>query len=359
MYSDEEKDIGIESIGKTKFNLEKSSRIANRGIRFVSQTVSKTKKVIDNHNVKKKIDLAPKTVNTTNVSSVNKRILGAEKSIAKNFVSGTIRINGRLVENFYNKHDDTNSGANAVLATSKNINKLIDTAKDAVNATKKGYKISKKTFDLAIKIGKFVGRFLLANPVILVVFLICFIIIYLASNSNSDDDMLSMFSGLNTEIIMLNEESIDKYKNLLVNLDNEFNSSISQGDYRRYDDIVINGSANTSFKEILSLLAVEQEQDIEFNDKNSIALRSIHSKMYKIEKDVSIYYCNGCSCPHSKKDNCHGNCRCLGHSRLTISVLQFSFYEMLDILNFDQDQKDMVKRFLEKDYKEIYSNWGD
>lgn len=359
MYSDEEKDVGIESIDKAKSNVIKSGRMAYRGIRFVSQTASKTKKALDNFNVKKKYDAVPKTVSKTNVGSANIEKLNTGRSISKNIVSGTIRVNGILVENLYNKHDDTNSGANAMLAASKNISKSVDTVKDAINVTKKAYKTTKKTAEYAIKIGKHIVGFLIANPIVLVVLLICFAIIFLASSIDDEDDMLLMFSGLSTDVVMTDEESIDKYKGLLVNLDLNYNNSISHGDYKEYDDVVINGSANTSFKEILSLLAVEKEQDILFNDNNSIAFGTIHSKIYKTENDVSIYYCDGCSCPHSKEDNCPGNCQCLGHSRLTINVVQFSFEEMLDNLDFNQDQKDMARRFVEKDYKEIYSNWGD
>lgn len=361
MYSDEEKDVGIESIDKAKSNLSRGAKTAYMGVRFVTDTVSKTKKTIDSKSIRKS-NPTPNVANNSNVKSVSGNKIIQGKSVSKSIISGAagaIRINGRLVEILYDKNSDNNLGANAVLATYKNVNKTVDVVKDTANTVKTGYKISKKATELAIKAGKYIGGFLLTNPIVLVVLLICVVIIFLASNSDDDEDMLLMFSGLSTDIVITDEESIDKYKELLVSLDKEFNYSVSHGNYKGYDDVVINGSADTSLKEILSLFAVDKEQDIEFNDLNSSTFSSTHSKMYKIETDVSTYFCDGCSCPHSKKDNCPGNCRCLGHSRLTINVVQFTFDEMLDILNFSQDKKDMAKRFLEKDYKDIYSNWGD
>ncbi|GEM_PF-5032004 len=361
MYSDEEKDIGVESINKAKSNLNKGAKAAYMGVRFVADTVSKTKKIIDSKPIRKSSSTS-NVPNSSNVKSVAGNKIMKGKSVSKSIVSGAagaIRINGRLVETFYDKNNDNNSGSNAVLATYKNVNKTLDVVKDTANAAKTGYKISKKSAEIAIKASKYIGGFLLANPIVLVVLLICFVIIFLSSNMNDDEDMLLMFSGVSTDMILTDEESVYKYKELLTDLDNEFNTSISNADYSEYDDVVINGRADTSLKEILSLFAVAKEQDIEFNNVNSTELRTLHSRMYKIETDVSTYFCSGCSCPHDKKDNCAGNCQCLGHERITIDIIKYSFDDMLDILEFDQDQKDLANQFLEKDYEEIYSNWSD
>ncbi len=345
MYDDKGKNTEIDALS----NIGAKSRRVGSGIRSISEKGIKI--------VRKK--------DKNNLQQANKKITpkSVTKSIGKNIGQGAIRINGRLIEEAHSyKNDDSTPGLNAVLSAGVKTKRLVETSIDTFNTAKTGYKVSKKAADIGKKaaksIGKFLAKLIVSNPLVLIVLVICIIIIIISGNLDEDDDeILTMFTGLGTEVIMTEQKTIDSYKELLANLDKELNNSINSADYSSYDDVQISGSADTSLKEILSLLAVIKEQEIEFNNENSNSFKSIHNKMYEIETNVSSYTCEGCYCPHTKDENCPGNCECIGHERIEINIIQYSLEEMLDILGFDDEQKDWARRLLDKDYNEIYENF--
>ena len=193
----------------------------------------------------------------------------------------------------------------------------------------------------------------------MLIVLVIILLAYYLENDDNDDFLvlLSAFSTTANEVIMTDEDSINNYSSLIKNLDQKLNDSIYSGNYSSYESVEINGNADTKLKEVLSFLAVLKEQDIEYINENIDAIKSLHSKMYKIEKDVSTEYCSGCYCNHGPKSNCPGNCKCSGHKTLKIDIISNTFEDMLVILNFDEEQKEWARRLVDNDYKELYENF--
>ncbi|QSX05894.1 AAA family ATPase [Sedimentibacter sp. zth1] len=157
------------------------------------------------------------------------------------------------------------------------------------------------------------------------------------------------------EVIIADDETIEKYDELIDELDDELYQDIYSNS-SDYEIVEVNGEINTSLKEVLVILTVITEQEIQYDEGNIETVRSIHNKIYSITKKTSTYYCEGCTCYHTPEENCPGNCTCSGHSKIEINIIVNSFEEMLEIFNFDNEQKEWAKTLFNTDYSEIYSN---
>ena len=351
MYNDNERSTGVESLNNARI---KTGRVFSNVKSIANKTLSVKRnadKFMENKALKEHFSA---TNNKSSNIHLNARPIG--KSICK----GTVSINGRITENLYNKNDDTNSGINSLFATEIRTRRTVETGKNIVNNSKTIYRVSKDVFKYTAKISKnaikMLSKLILSNPIISIVLIVVIILILSVSDIDNDDDFIMLFSGMGTEVIVTDESNIDRYRDILINLDEEFNESVYSGNYAAYDMVEINRYASTSLKEILSFLTVLKEQNIECNSENINDFKIIHSSMYSISSKTSTYECDGCYCTHDSESNCPGNCSCIGHQKIEVDIIAKTFDEMCETLNLDKEQKEMARRFSEKDYKDIYSN---
>ncbi|MDD2483681.1 MAG: NlpC/P60 family protein [Eubacteriales bacterium] len=145
---------------------------------------------------------------------------------------------------------------------------------------------------------------------------------------------------------MAEESTMEKYADAIEQLDKDLENTVKA--YKKkpqYDSVLIEymgeiGEVKTNWQEIVSILSVEFEQDISFSPAEQARMREIYKKMRYITTREEKYYCNAKNCK--------------GHKRLFVCVHSYDLEDIIDQLNFDEDQKAWCRQLAASNWGELY-----
>lgn len=152
-----------------------------------------------------------------------------------------------------------------------------------------------------------------------------------------------------TQMVMANQEVVTQYTNRIQELDAGFQAKIDA--YQRdnkYDDVEIEymgeeGQLETSWQDILSLMASKFEQNLTFSEAEQTYLNDLYNKMRKIQTKTETYSCGG---GNGEKPH-----RC---TRLIVQVYSYSMEDVINNLDFRQDQKDLARNLATSDWASMF-----
>lgn len=155
-------------------------------------------------------------------------------------------------------------------------------------------------------------------------------------------------------VLLADETVVQQYINKVQELDDEQKEKIEN--YKkdaRYDDVVIEwmneiGEVHTNWQELISIIAVEFEQDITFSSAEQKRLQELYSKLNYITTRAETYYCSGCETSPS------GSRYCPGHLRLYVQVHSLDMEEIIDDVGLEEWEKDWVRTLVTSDWSELY-----
>lgn len=285
--------------------------------------------------------------NLKNNSSRIRTKKSAIKTKKRTSYSNTTRIKTQLTNN--------NIRATRAIRTIRNKQKGIQrTVEKAVQAT---VRIAKTTSTVLLR-AVVTGKLIIAIPLII-------IIMTAVSVTNA-------FSSLPTTTIMADEKMMNEYNNKMIELQQEFQQRIedlmnSPGYienklfYMNEEVITIN-----NFKEIMCMMAVHFGQELEPSEETFSYMEYLFNLTNYIETETEYFtHRPGCTCPghpyitssgHRGTEYCHPGCECPGHVRLLVYVYNIGYTDILDEIDFNDDEKEWLEILLSQDFESLYPN---
>lgn len=170
--------------------------------------------------------------------------------------------------------------------------------------------------------------------------------------------VISGASNASMNFVMADEETIQQYTLRINELDEAFQARIDayQND-TSYDDVRIEymgegGELKTNWPELLSLMAVQFEQDLTFSGEEQSYLRELFDQTRKITTRTEIYFCSGCCSCGDSGLHCHG------HTRLIVQVYSYGMEDIIDDLGWDEDQKEWARSLATSDWPSMFPGIG-
>lgn len=216
-------------------------------------------------------------------------------------------------------------------------------------ASKQRKKITRRILpnvrQLALNVGKKIIKAILTNPKVLLAILVivlAFIVLFVLPSI-----IIGAFAP--TQIVMADQKTITQYTGRIQELDADFQKKIDA--YQRdnkYDDVEVEymgeeGQLETSWQDILSLMAAKFEQNLTFTKEEQTYLNELYNKMRKIQTKTETYSCGG-----GDGEKPH---RC---TRLIVQVYSYSMEDIIDDLDFRQDQKDLARELATSDWASMF-----
>lgn len=152
-----------------------------------------------------------------------------------------------------------------------------------------------------------------------------------------------------TQMIMADQDVVTQYTNRIEELDADFQAKIDN--YQKntqYDDVEIEymgeeGQLETSWQDIISLMSSKFEQNLTFSTEEQTYLDELYNMMRKIQTKTETYSCGG-----GDGEKPH---RC---TRLIVQVYSYSMEDIIDDLDFRQDQKDLARELATSDWASMF-----
>lgn len=161
----------------------------------------------------------------------------------------------------------------------------------------------------------------------------------------------AVFAGIATptQMVMADQDVVTHYTNRIQQLDANFQAKIdSYQKNTQYDDVEIEymgeeGQLETSWQDIISLMSSKFEQNLTFSTEEQTYLDELYNRMRKIQTKTETYSCGG-----GDGEKPH---RC---TRLIVQVYSYSMEDIIDDLDFRQDQKDLARELATSDWASMF-----
>lgn len=318
---DEVTDTGTDALYTAREYIEKGTDV----VRGTTQTVKTGHKI---YKKSKEIVLRKKAVR------IQSKIMTAPKNIPKQ--SRNIKTRIEIARNLFVKREKNK----------------VKTA--AVN---KAYKLIQET---SKALGRGIVKLIASNPYMaggVAIALVLFIMISSASGSIAGAAMPMNF-------ILAEEQTIISYKDKIESLDKAFKQRIE--DYKNdssYDDIRVDimneiGTVTTNWQEILSIMAVEYEQELNFTSSEKRDIEDLFNEFNEIKTRTETYQVRKSKTKHWTDADGNSHSKTVYYwvdkRRLIVEVYSYGLEDVMPSLGFEEWQEDWTRRLVTSDLSQQF-----
>ncbi|WP_433946993.1 C40 family peptidase [Paenibacillus sp. SN-8-1] len=282
------------------------------------------------HNVKKTASRMQRAHNYLRNRRTKTRVLSAHRKTRENVVSSTKAANNvKKIKTLSSKY--VSKGKYTSLGIKTGLKKVVSSPVEYLGIA-------------AQQIGKKLMTAVVTNPKVwLVGVIIGALIFFMMMLTNSAGGLITSASGA---FFMTDEDNAKQYKEIVEQLNNEFQAEIQALQKSSYDDIRTeymneDGMIHANWVELFAILTVHFEQNIDFSEKQQKYLEELYPKFNEIKTATETYTVSECTYIQGKQ-----YCYDVTKRRLIIKVYSYDMEDVFSKVGFNEEQQEWARRLV-------------